>query len=88
MATYETVPLPGELTAESRECVQCHQKESPGRGAAVGLVSALSAPMSAAYECHSALIRDDADAFMHYGQRIATIVSPKDCGQVSPQSHG
>ncbi|TPV96990.1 MAG: hydroxylamine oxidoreductase [Myxococcales bacterium FL481] len=81
---FETAPLPGDLTEQSRECVQCHQKETPGVVQQWGSSRHFRANVSC-YECHAAH-PNDADAYMHYGQRIATIVSPKDCGQCHPKA--
>jgi len=63
----------------SKQCVDCHDQTTKGivdhwRGSThavkgVGCV-----------ECHQAE-KTDADAFEHYGQRIATIVTPRDCGR-------
>lgn len=63
----------------SKSCVECHDKSSPGiidhwEGSThavkgVGCV-----------ECHLAE-KDDVDAFDHYGETIATVVTPLDCGR-------
>jgi hydroxylamine dehydrogenase len=63
---------------DSRGCVECHQKTSPGiveqwhdsshERNGIGCV-----------DCHAADAKD-ADAFEHYGKTIATVVSPRDCG--------
>src|SRR5215831_5955230 len=65
------------IPASSRECIECHQKTTPGiidhwKGStharkAVGCV-----------ECHQAET-GEADAFDHYGHTIATVVTPRDC---------
>jgi hypothetical protein len=67
------------VPAGSRECVECHAEENPGiiahwegsrhaqRG--VGCV-----------ECHRA-DREEADAYLHHGEQIATIVTPHDCAR-------
>jgi hypothetical protein len=75
--------LPSGLTAETKDCVECHVEESRiiyqqwGRskhyGANVGC-----------YECHQAE-KGDPDAFMHEDFRISVIVSPKDCAQCHEQ---
>ncbi|MCA9236972.1 MAG: hypothetical protein KDA44_15960 [Planctomycetales bacterium] len=74
-----TVAIP----ATSAACVECHDKLSPGiidhwQGSThaekgVGCV-----------ECHKADARD-ADAYSHYGQTIATIVTPRDCSSCHPK---
>ncbi len=66
------------VPANSRACVDCHKQSSPGiidhwigsthAEKGVGCV-----------ECHRAN-KEDADGFNHYGELIATIVTPKDCG--------
>ncbi len=72
-------PRPVIVPASSRNCVECHQRETPG------LVdhwrhSTHAAKAVGCYECHRAE-QDDADAFMHYGAVIATVVTPRDCGR-------
>jgi hydroxylamine dehydrogenase len=63
----------------SQSCVECHQQASPGiidhwkfsthAEKGIGCV-----------ECHSAE-KDDVDSFLHYGETIATIVTPLDCSK-------
>ena len=63
----------------SQACVDCHEKTSPGiidhwkfsTHAEKGI---------ACIECHQA-DKDDVDAFLHYGETIATIVTPLDCSR-------
>ncbi|TWU21764.1 multiheme c-type cytochrome [Bythopirellula polymerisocia] len=65
------------IPAKSAACVKCHSESSPGitdhwtgsthAEKGVGCV-----------ECHQAQT-GDADAYTHYGELIATIVTPKDC---------
>ena len=67
------------VPASSKRCIECHVKLSPGiidhwEGSThavkgVGCV-----------ECHEAS-HEDVDAFDHYGETIATVVTPKDCGR-------
>jgi hydroxylamine dehydrogenase len=67
------------VPASSKACVECHDKSSPGiiehwKGSTharkgVGCV-----------ECHKADAAD-ADRFEHYGETIATVVTPRDCGR-------
>src|SRR4249920_2195678 len=69
------VPIP----ARSRTCIECHGKQSPGivdhwKGSThaekgVGCV-----------ECHLA-DKGDVDGFSHYGEFIATVVTPRDCSK-------
>lgn len=73
------------IPSTSAACVECHDRISPGiighwRGSThaqkgVGCV-----------ECHTADERD-ADAFSHYGQTIATIVTPRDCQRCHPKEY-
>ncbi len=67
------------VPASSRSCVECHQKQTPG------LVdhwrhSTHAAKAVGCFECHRAE-KDDADAFLHYGATIATVVTPRDCSK-------
>ena len=67
------------VPANSKECVDCHHQANPGIVAhwegsthaekGVGCV-----------ECHQAT-REDADGFLHYGEQIATVVTPRDCSR-------
>ncbi len=67
------------VPAASKSCVDCHGNISPGiiqhwKGSTharkgVGCV-----------DCHQAN-QEDADGFEHYGARIATIVTPRDCSR-------
>jgi len=69
----ETVSVP----ARSKSCVDCHGQSTPGivdhwktsthAATGVGCVG-----------CHEAQ-DGDADAYRHYGELIATVVTPKDC---------
>ncbi|GMV79848.1 MAG: hypothetical protein AMXMBFR7_10320 [Planctomycetota bacterium] len=67
------------IPASSQTCVDCHKQAQPGIVAhwegstharkGVGCV-----------ECHQAE-SGDADAFAHFGQTLATVVTPRDCGK-------
>lgn len=71
------------IPVKSRSCVDCHGKSTPGiidhwkfsthafKG--VGCV-----------ECHQAE-KDDVDGFEHYGEHIATVVTPRDCSRCHPK---
>jgi len=67
-------PVPSE---ESAACVTCHEQKTPAL-AAQWAGSRHAAEGVGCYECHHA-DREDADAFVHEGKLIATVVSPKDC---------
>ncbi len=70
------------VPSSSQDCVACHQQQNPGvvepwkgsRHAMTGV---------ACVECHQAE-ESDADAFQHYGHRIATVVTPNDCARCHP----
>ncbi|MCP4501507.1 MAG: hydroxylamine oxidoreductase [Deltaproteobacteria bacterium] len=68
-----------DFSKESQECVACHKKESMAVVQQWGTSKHYRAKVGC-FECHQAH-PNDKDAFMHYSQRIATIVSPKDCAQ-------
>ncbi|MCP4724384.1 MAG: hypothetical protein GY863_05095, partial [bacterium] len=67
------------VTTASKQCLDCHTKKTPAivaswRGSGHG-----DSGIGCA-ECHFAE-EDDVDAFEHFGQTVATIVSPRDCGE-------
>lgn len=71
------------VPADSRECVDCHSKTTPGimgqwqeSKHALHGIGCLS--------CHVAA-QGDVDGFIHHGVRIATIVSPNDCARCHPK---
>jgi len=68
-----------ELSAESKACIECHKKENDALYQQWGNSKHFRANVGC-YECHNA-VEGDKDAFMHEGQLIATIVTPKDCGR-------
>lgn len=73
------IPPHVSVAAESRDCVSCHAKESPGIVAHwKGSPHAIKGV--ACIECHKAE-KGDPDAFNHEGHLIATIVTPRDCGR-------
>ena len=65
--------------APAGQCLTCHKEQSPGlygqwrdsEHARHGVTC---------IDCHGAE-RGEADAFMHEGSRIATLVTPRDCGE-------
>jgi len=67
------------VPASSRECVDCHAEVNPGvvnhwegsthAETGVGCV-----------ECHQAL-PEDPDGYLHYGEQIATVITPLDCSR-------
>ena len=77
-ANAQAFGLPS-LSKESRECVDCHRKDNLGLYQQWGESKHFRANVGC-FECHVAR-RGEVDAYEHYGQLIATIVSPKDCGR-------
>ncbi|MHC4514026.1 MAG: multiheme c-type cytochrome, partial [Planctomycetota bacterium] len=71
------------LSKQTLECIECHKKEQRGVYQQWGKSKHYRAKIGC-FECHGAE-RGDKDAFDHYEQRIAVIVSPKDCGRCHPQ---
>ncbi len=70
------------VPAASKDCVKCHSESS------AGLVAHWSGSKHASrgvgcVECHQAEATD-ADGFQHYGKRIATVVTPRDCSRCHP----
>src|SRR3990172_1433593 len=68
-----------EMSTQSKACADCHKKESAAIYQQWGTSKHYRANVGC-YECHLAL-PSDADAFEHHGQKISTIVTPKDCGR-------
>lgn len=69
--------------ASSVECVNCHAQANPGivdhwRG------STHSEKGVGCVECHTASTGEP-DAFLHYGETIAVVVSPRDCARCHQQ---
>ena len=83
---YEEVGLvQGDVAvpASSSQCVDCHGQSTPGivdhwKGSTHARTGV------SCVECHQARDRD-ADAFIHYGQTIATVVTPRDCARCHAQ---
>lgn len=74
--------VPSEMSAQNsggEACITCHRTISPG---IVGQweKSKHSTAGVTCIDCHQAG-KDDVDGFLHNGERIAIIVSPKDCAQ-------
>jgi len=81
-AVHATAPqaigLP-QLSDATRECINCHRKESPALYQQWGDSKHYRGNVGC-YECHKADLSDK-DAFNHYDHTIAVIVSPKDCAR-------
>ncbi|NOT00959.1 MAG: hydroxylamine oxidoreductase [Phycisphaerales bacterium] len=70
---------PSRAQEGSSACIDCHAKEQPGlidhwRG------STHAEEEVGCLECHAAA-DGEADAFRHYSQTIATVVTPRDCAR-------
>ena len=75
-----------EMSPQSKACAECHQKESGALYEQWGSSKHYRGNVGC-YECHMALDTDP-DAYEHYGQKISTIVTPKDCGRCHEQEVG
>ena len=64
------------MSEETAVCVECHREKSPALYEMWGKSKHYGANVGC-FECHMAK-EGEPDAFMHEGQFIATIVSPKD----------
>ncbi|MGD8362225.1 MAG: multiheme c-type cytochrome [Gemmatimonadota bacterium] len=67
------------VPAASRACVDCHAEENPG------IVAQWTGSTHAergvgCLDCHQAM-PEEADAYLHHGVQIATIVTPRDCSR-------
>jgi len=70
---------PAELSNQSKDCLECHQKLNPGLYQQWGSSKHFRGNVGC-YECHMAN-RDDVDAFNHEGSVISVLVTPKDCAR-------
>ncbi len=68
-----------ELSKNTQDCIACHKDSTPVIVQQWGASKHFRAKIGC-YECHKAE-EGDADGFDHYGDRIAIIVSPKDCAR-------
>ena len=75
----EGVEVPGVLSAESRQCADCHRSTSVNIYQQWGGSAHFRANVGC-FECHGAK-ETDADALKHYGRHISVIVSPLDCSR-------
>ena len=71
--------FPEKLSDKSKECADCHRKESLAIVQQWGGSKHYRANVGC-YECHQAE-PNDKDGFMHHNSLISIIVSPKDCGK-------
>jgi len=70
---------PAEMSRQSKECLECHQKLNPSLYQQWGSSKHYRGNVGC-YECHQA-DQDDKDAFKHEGFTIAILVTPKDCAR-------
>lgn len=77
LQAQQAAAKPAQVGAESRTCMACHQRSTPG---IVGQwkLSSHSRTGVGCFECHKAN-KGDKDAMEHNGFLVSTIVSPKDC---------
>lgn len=75
--------LPPELSDKSQECIKCHKGTDAGLVQQWGQSQHFRANVGC-YECHAAK-EDESDAYEHFGEFIATIVSPMDCAKCHPK---
>jgi hydroxylamine dehydrogenase len=70
---------PRDMSAESRACAACHKERNPALHQQWGQSQHYRANVGC-FECHGAA-KAEPDAFEHYGQTIAILVTPKDCAR-------
>lgn len=68
-----------QMTAESKACADCHKVQSPAIYEEWGSSKHFRGNIGC-FECHRAE-PDDPDAWLHEGQYISVIVSPRDCAR-------
>ena len=71
--------IPKELSAASKQCIDCHKALHAGVYQQWGNSKHFRANVGC-FECHAA-DEDDPDAFEHEDQYISILVTPKDCGR-------
>jgi hydroxylamine dehydrogenase len=70
---------PRELSEQTKQCIACHKEHSPALYEQWGSSKHFRANVGC-FECHTANVGEP-DAFTHYGQTIAILVTPKDCSR-------
>lgn len=68
-----------EVSEQSKACIQCHKEHGPALYQQWGSSKHFRANIGC-FECHNAN-KGEPDAFEHYGQTIAILVTPKDCSR-------
>ena len=79
---FLTVPAVTAQTPGPTGCVACHAERSPGIVEQWKASSHFAVDVGC-LECHGAA-EDEPDAFEHYGETIAILVTPKDCALCHP----
>jgi len=77
-AAPQAIGLP-ELSAATKECIECHRRESNALYQQWGDSKHYRGNIGC-YECHAAK-EGEPDAFRHYDRVISVIVSPRDCAR-------
>ncbi len=73
------------ISEKNKKCIECHLKKGIGEGGINDWKHSRHAEKGiGCFECHQAK-EGEIDAYKHEGFRIATIVSPKDCGKCHEQ---
>ena len=70
---------PRELSEQTKACAACHKEHGPALYQQWGESKHFGANVGC-FECHGAT-KGEPDAYEHYGQIIATPVTPKDCAR-------
>ena len=78
-ASPQSDKLIAGTSKESQTCIACHQRQATPLVVEQWEQSRHAAAGIACFECHQA-DKSRSEAFQHYGQMIAVIVSPKRCG--------
>ncbi len=68
-----------EISEQSKACIQCHKEHGPALYQQWGASKHFRANIGC-FECHNAN-KGEPDAYEHYGQQIAILVTPKDCSR-------
>ncbi len=74
-----TAALYPQISKEGQACVSCHQKNSPALVLEWGRSRHAASGVSC-LECHAAT-KGEPDAWLHQGQYVSALVTPKDCSQ-------
>lgn len=78
-ALHAGTPTLPAISKATTECLKCHKDSDRATYQQWGESKHYRANIGC-FECHQAQ-KEEADAFEHFGQYVATIVSPKDCAE-------